>query len=108
MYVRLKEGELFAFAGIWTWGRDDVGPTCATITTAPNDLVASIHDRMPVILTRHGEQLWLDPEAQAQEAMSVLLPYPADLSEAYAVSTAVNGPGRDVPSLVEPLASPRG
>jgi len=64
--------------------------------------MASIHDRMPVILTRHGEQLWLDQGAEPQEAMSVLLPYPADLMETYAVSTAVNSPGRDVPSLIEP------
>jgi len=103
MYIRLKDGELFAFAGIWTWGGDDVGPTCAIITTEPNELVATTHDRMPVILTRHGEQLWLDPDAQAQEAMTVLLPYPMDLMETYAVSPAVNSPGRDVPSLIDPM-----
>jgi putative SOS response-associated peptidase YedK len=104
MHLRLKDGELFAFAGLWVWGGDDVGPTCAIVTTAPNELVATIHDRMPVILTRHGEQLWIDPDAPPDEALSVLAPYPADLMEAYAVSTAVNRPGRDAPDLVAPLA----
>jgi putative SOS response-associated peptidase YedK len=106
MYIRLKEGGLFAFAGLWAWGGDEIGPTCAIVTTAPNELVATIHDRMPVILTRHGEELWLDNSAPALEAMSVLTPYPADLMEAYPVSTAVNRPGYDAPDLVEPAAAP--
>jgi putative SOS response-associated peptidase YedK len=101
MHIRLKSGSLFAFAGIWTWNGEE--PTCAIITTAPNDLVATIHDRMPVILTEHGERLWIDPEAPPDEAMSVLSSYPADLMEAFAVSTAVNRAGRDAPEMAEPL-----
>ena len=62
MHTRLNDHSLYAFAGIWSWGGDDVGPTCAIITCAPNEVVATIHDRMPVILTRQGKQLWLDPE----------------------------------------------
>ncbi len=46
MHIRLKDGALFAFAGIWTWNGEE--PTCAIITTAPNELVSTIHDRMPV------------------------------------------------------------
>jgi putative SOS response-associated peptidase YedK len=103
MYIRLKGGDLFAFAGLWTWGGDEIGPTCAIITTSPNELASTIHDRMPVILTEHGERLWLDRDAPPAEAMSVLAPYPADLMEAYAVSTAVNRPSVDSPELVEPL-----
>ena len=104
MHIRLKGGELFAFAGLWTWGGDEVGPTCAIITTAPNDLVATIHDRMPVILTEHGERLWMDADAPAEEAMSVLAAYPADLMETFAVSTAVNRAGQDRPELAAPVA----
>jgi len=104
MYIRLKDGGLFAFAGLWTWGGDEIGPTCAIVTTAPNELVATIHDRMPVILTEHGEKLWMDVDAPVEEALSVLVPYPADLMEAFAVSTAVNSPGRDAPEMVEPEA----
>ena len=104
MHIRLKGGELFAFAGLWTWGGDEMGPTCAIITTAPNELVSTIHDRMPVILTEHGERLWMDRDAPAEEAMSVLTAYPADLMEAFAVSTAVNRAGYDDPSMVEPIS----
>ena len=103
MHIRQKGGELFAFAGLWTWGGDEVGPTCAIVTTAPNDLVATIHDRMPVILTEHGERLWMDADAPTEEALSVLTTYPADLMEAFAVSTAVNRAGRDEPEMVAPL-----
>jgi putative SOS response-associated peptidase YedK len=104
MHIRLKGGELFAFAGLWTWGGDELGPTCAIITTAPNELVSTIHDRMPVILTEHGERLWLDRDAPPEEAMSVLTAYPADLMEAFAVSTAVNRAGYDDPSMLEPIS----
>ena len=60
---------------------------------------------MPVILTEHGERLWMDQDAPPEEALSVLTAYPADLMEAFAVSTAVNSPGRDAPDLLEPLAT---
>src|SRR4051812_5312688 len=68
MHICLRDHELFAFGGIWTWGGDDVGPTCPIIPCEPNELVAETHNRMPVTLTRHGEQLWLDPDAPADEA----------------------------------------
>lgn len=102
MHIRLKGSKLYAFAGLWTWGGDEVGPTCAIITCAPNELVETIHDRMPVILTEHGERLWMDADAPTEEALSVLAPYPADLMEAFAVSTVVNAPKRDAPELIEP------
>jgi putative SOS response-associated peptidase YedK len=107
MHIRLTDGSLFAFAGLWTWGGDEVGPTCAIVTTAPNDLLTTIHDRMPVILTEHGERLWMDLDAPVEEALSVLAPYPADLMEACAVSTAVNRAGRDAPEMVEPVDDER-
>ena len=59
---------------------------------------------MPVILTEHGERLWLDRDAPPEEAMSVLTAYPADLMEAFAVSTAVNRAGYDDPSMLEPIS----
>jgi putative SOS response-associated peptidase YedK len=60
---------------------------------------------MPVILTEHGERLWMDQDAPTDEAMSVLVPYSADLMEAFAVSTAVHSPGRDRPEMAERLAN---
>jgi putative SOS response-associated peptidase YedK len=69
----------------------------------PNELAPTTYDRMPVILTEHGERFWMDADAPPEEALSVLAPYPADLMEAFAVSTAVNLAGRDAPEMVEPL-----
>ena len=59
---------------------------------------------MPVILTEHGARHWMDQDAPPEEARGVLAPYPADLMEAFAVSTAANRAGRDAPEMVEPLA----
>jgi putative SOS response-associated peptidase YedK len=67
--------------------------------------MVTIHDRMPVILTRDAERLWLDAEAPPLEAMSVLLPYPGDLMEAFAVSTAVNSPRGQGAELIEPVTA---
>ena len=101
LVVPAEGRRLVAFAAIWTWYGEE--PTCA-ITTVPNELASTIRGRMPVILTEHGERLWVDADAPPEEALSVLAPYPADLTETFAVSTAVNGPGRDAPEMEEPLA----
>ena len=61
MYIRLKDGEMFGFAGLYTYGGDEIGPTCVIVTTAANDVLAPIHERMPVILDRSVEMDWLDP-----------------------------------------------
>ena len=86
MRITLKSGEPFAFAGLWETWRDPSGvviPSCAIITTTPNELMAPIHDRMPVILPRDLEDLWLDPEVQDAAVLTELLvPYPAEAMEA--------------------------
>jgi len=61
VHIRLKGGALFAFAGIWALDRDGV-PTCAIVTIAPNALLATIHNRMPAVLSREVEDPWLDCE----------------------------------------------
>jgi cytochrome bd-type quinol oxidase subunit 1 len=53
------------------------------MTTAPNELASTIHDRMPVILTERGERLWLDADASPEEAITVLASHPADLMAAF-------------------------
>lgn len=100
MFIRLKDNGLWMFAGLWVW--DGEQPTCAIITCEPNELMETIHNRMPVILTEHGEKVWMDPEAPPDEAMTVLQPYPADLMDAYPVSKAVNSPQSQGPELIEP------
>jgi putative SOS response-associated peptidase YedK len=104
-YFQLQDEGLFAFAGIWDeWRKDDVSITsCAIITTRPNDLVATIHDRMPVILPAESHDLWLDPEAQPDELTEILSPYPAAEMKSYPVSSEVNRPQNDNERLVIPV-----
>jgi putative SOS response-associated peptidase YedK len=104
MYARLKTGEPFALAGLWEVWKPPEGDalrTCTIITTEPNALLAPIHNRMAVILSREYEQAWLDADTEPLELMAMLQPYPADLMEAREVSRRVNSPAVDEPSLVE-------
>jgi putative SOS response-associated peptidase YedK len=85
--IARKDGELFGFAGLYEHWRDPNGgelATCSIITTQPNELVAPIHNRMPVILLPEDEEQWLDPDMTESEAIvSLLRPYPADLVMAH-------------------------
>jgi putative SOS response-associated peptidase YedK len=107
-YVRMKDGSPFAFAGLWeTWGGDgkDEIRSCTILTTDPNELLAPIHNRMPVILYPENYELWLDPDVREVELLSSLLnPYPGDAMDAYPVSRRVNSPANDEPSCIEPAA----
>ena len=79
--------------------------SCAIITTAANDLLAPIHDRMPVILPRELEELWLDRSVDdSGELGSVLTPYADERMEAYEVSTLVNSAANDGPEVIARIA----
>ena len=107
MYVRRKDGELFAFAGLWeTWKQEDGSPlhTCTIITTSANDAMRPIHERMPVMLLPEDEALWLDVAGHGPaDAMSVLAPYPSGLLDIYPVDRRVNVPTVDDPTLLNSL-----
>jgi putative SOS response-associated peptidase YedK len=82
--IARKDGDLFGFAGLYdTWNVPNGGgelATCTIITTQPNEVVAPIHNRMPVMLLPEDEERWLDPDMTEPEAIvSLLRPYPADL-----------------------------
>ena len=103
-FIYLRSQRPFGFAAIWSPGDAADGKrlaTCAIITCPPNTLVASIHNRMPVILPRGARQRWLDPYAADEELRALLVPLPADDMDAHAVSTLVNSPRNDVPECVE-------
>ena len=104
MRVVMRSGEPFAFAGLWSVWRDSDGariPSCAIITTAANDLLRPIHDRMPVVLPRDTEAFWLDRSIDDPGALgSVLAPYPDDALESYQVSTLVNSAANDGPEVI--------
>lgn len=76
------DDELFALAGLYEVWRDDTGAAVwsyTIITTTPNALVAPVHDRMPVILPREHEALWLDPQVEDGALLrELLVPYPAE------------------------------
>lgn len=98
--ILLQNEEPFAFAGLWDEWVDrqtgEVRPTFTIITTDPNELMASIHNRMPVILQgRDAELAWLDDAVSLPRHQQLLLPYPADLMRAYPVTTRVNSPANN-------------
>jgi putative SOS response-associated peptidase YedK len=108
MYIKLKSGQPFAFAGLWeNWSSPDGSEilSCTIITTEPNSLLREIHNRMPVILPPDSYPLWLDPgEPDSGRLAALLKPYaPADMT-AYPVSTQVNSPANESPDLVLPVA----
>jgi putative SOS response-associated peptidase YedK len=103
-YVHRPDGRPFALAGLWDrWRRDQQEiVSCTILTTSPNEVVAPLHDRMPVILTPHLRDRWLDPAADPGELHALLRADPGPL-EAYAVATRVNSPANDGPEVREPL-----
>ena len=106
VHFHLLDGEPFAFAGLWTSRTDEqtgeVLDSCTIITTTPNELVAPVHDRMPVILPRGLEAAWLDPDVGKDEALSMLHPFAAKLMAALPASTRANSTRNDDPDLLLP------
>lgn len=97
--IEVNDGELFAFAGLWErWKKPDGEwvKSFSILTTAPNAVTSTVHDRMPVILDRADYDLWLDPAMTNVEAVTEMLkPYPADHMRAYPVSPRVNNVAND-------------
>ncbi len=106
MYIRLKNGAPFAFAGLWeAWKAPDETElrTCTIITTQPNALLETIHNRMPVILAPDDYAKWLSTEdRQPAQLEGLLVPYPAGEMVAFPVSKMVNRPELDSAELVKP------
>jgi putative SOS response-associated peptidase YedK len=106
-YARLLNAEVFAAAGLhehWP-GRDGADPieSYTILTTAANEMMRALHDRMPVILHECDYEAWLDPDNDDTEALATLLaPFPAEEMRAHPVSTRVNNARNDGPALIEP------
>jgi putative SOS response-associated peptidase YedK len=104
-FIRLKSGRPFGFAGIWSIKHGEKGSrlaTCAIATCPTNELMAQIHDRMPVILPEGSRDRWLDPTARETELRGLLVPLTAEDLNAYEVSGFVNSPRNDSPECVRP------
>lgn len=104
----VNDGEVFAFAGLWDRWRAPDGSdveTCTILTTTPNQLLADVHYRMPVILPTEHYDLWLDPGSRNVEAVTKLLkPYDARQMRRYPVGTRINAVANDDAACAEPLS----
>ena len=106
-YITMTDGGPFAFAGLWEHWRGPDGrhiDSCTIITTEPNEMMAPLHDRMPVILPRDTYAPWLDPNnTSPADLQSLLRVHPAEGMSAHAVSKRVNNPSNDVVDCVQPV-----
>ena len=106
-FIHMKDRRPFAFAGLWDeWNGPDGSQirSCTIVTTEPNELMAPIHNRMPVILPPDAYAQWLDTAPQTRETLQPLIrPYPAEEMAAYPVSTLVNSPKNDRAECVVPV-----
>ena len=106
--IAMKDGRPFSFAGLReNWKDAESGEwlrTCTIVTGGPNELVAQIHPRMPVILPEQHHAAWLG-ETDDGNLKALLLPYPADQMRMWEISPRVNSLKNDDPSLWEPLHS---
>ena len=102
--IIMKSGEPFAMAGLWETWKDPQGsivPSCTIITTAANDFLTPIHNRMPVILPREFEEAWLDAYNDDSATLnSMLIPCPDYSLDAYEVSTMVNNARNDYSEII--------
>jgi len=103
--IEAIDGAPLSLAGLWErWaGGEQPVETFSIITTTPNELVATIHDRMPVILAPEDFDAWLKPEP-LPAAAALLRPYPAHLMKACRIGTRGNSPKNDDPAIIEPVA----
>jgi putative SOS response-associated peptidase YedK len=102
-FFQMNDESPFAFAGIWDeWhGDENSVASCAIITTRANELLAPIHDRMPVILRAEAHDAWLNGDTEF--ARKLLAPFPASEMNSHPVSYDVNHPKIDDDHLVKPV-----
>lgn len=106
-YLYRADGAPLLFAGLWEyWESEGAEPleSCTIIVTAASASLASIHDRMPVILEPEQLDLWLDPQAPRDAVDALLRPAADGVIGAHPVAPRVNNVRNDDPSCVEPLA----
>lgn len=106
-YIQMEDQAPFGFAGLWEKWTDGDGSaleTCTILTTEPNELMAPIHNRMPVIIHPQDYDLWLDPDLQdGRHLQHLLRPYEPEAMQRYPVSTTVNSPRNEMPECIAPV-----
>ncbi|MGN8644529.1 SOS response-associated peptidase [Gracilibacillus sp. HCP3S3_G5_1] len=104
--ITVNDGRPFTFAGLsdrWEQGGQKL-VTCTILTTKPNKLMQSLHDRMPVILQDNEQAKWIDPRIDDKTFLkSLLVPLDSSIMKAYPVSKKVNNPANNDKALIEPI-----
>lgn len=110
--IHRADGAVLLLAGLWERWRDpsrpeDAGPleTFTILTVAANPFIAGLHDRMPAVLEPEQARRWIEP---GDPDRSLLGPADDGVLDMHPVSTAVNKPSRNDPSLIEPIELDRG
>ena len=107
--IEMKNRLPFALAGLWaSWSPKDDSPdgpveSCSIVTTEPNELMFSLHDRMPVIVDEADYDKWLNPKSKPDELESLIKPYTNEPMQANAVTRVVNNARNEMPECVIPL-----
>ena len=108
--IALADRGIMALAGVWENWKSSAGEwvrSFAIVTTAPNELCAQLHNRMPVVLAPETWPSWLGEGAADQAQLkSLLVPYPSDGMFACPVSPLVGSVRNNDPSLIEPIVLP--
>lgn len=103
-FLGLKSGEPFGLAGIYDYWRNPEGElirSCAVLTTVPNEVVAPLHDRMPVILRQGDVAAWIDPEGFGMKEIGPMFtPIPAAEMTVFRANPAMNDPRREGPDIL--------
>ena len=104
-YFKMLDDSPFTFAGLYEhWEPPEGGElhTCTILTCEPNELVADVHNRMPVILNEQTRWQWIAPDTPNSALLDSLVPYPAQEMKSYPVSRSVNSPRNDTPEILAP------
>lgn len=104
--IKVKDEKVMGFAGIYSEKKDAEGKivfTTAIITTKPNKLMKSIHDRMPVILEKEMEHTWLNHESDIKTLNNLLNPYDTNKMEAFRIDKKVGSPSNDGEDIIRPI-----
>jgi putative SOS response-associated peptidase YedK len=109
-YFQLKGGILFAFAGLYDIWKDPKTEeeirSYTIITTQPNSVVGTVHDRMPVILAKDDEAAWLNPDlTEPEHLLPLLKPYPAAHIESWRIGDGAKNSRNDNEELIKPISN---
>ncbi len=107
-YFKMKDNSIFSFAGLYdVWKDKNNGKeihSYSIITTVPNTIVGKYHDRMPAILEKEEEDIWLNPDVdEASQIRSLLKSFPDDKLEEWEVGATARNPINDYPEVIEPF-----